>query len=165
MGFRAFLVMDNKVARQAMAENGGKWSKMVENGRKWVAAVIWQEMDFRAFPVIPLLLGWLAKATVLFSFPISTYIIHKSTGNSSFVTSQIDISQARSYSRFFTLMHRILIISVFINEPQCQNTTTTITHQNEFVSFGIQSIMTPFSRAFLRYCRHLIRGVLSTTTW
>ena len=30
MGFRAFLVMDNKVARQAMAENGGKWSKMVE---------------------------------------------------------------------------------------------------------------------------------------
>ena len=36
MGFRAFLVMDNKVARQAMAENGGKWSKMVENGRKKV---------------------------------------------------------------------------------------------------------------------------------
>ena len=25
MGFRAFLVMDNKVARQVMAENGGKW--------------------------------------------------------------------------------------------------------------------------------------------
>ena len=52
MGFRAFLVMDNKVARQAMdfrvsyatvvkvtrkamAENGGKWWKMVENGGKW----------------------------------------------------------------------------------------------------------------------------------
>ena len=35
MGFRAFLVMDNKVARQEMAGNGGKWSKMVENGRKW----------------------------------------------------------------------------------------------------------------------------------
>ena len=32
MGFRAFLVMDNKVARQVMAENGRKWSKMVENG-------------------------------------------------------------------------------------------------------------------------------------
>ena len=30
MGFRAFLVMDNKVARQAMAENGRKWQKMVE---------------------------------------------------------------------------------------------------------------------------------------
>ena len=85
------------------------------------------------------LIGWFAKATVLFSFPISTYIIHKSTGNSYFVTSQIDISQARPYSRFFTLMHRILIISVFINEPQCQNTTSTITHQNEFVGFGIQS--------------------------
>ena len=38
MGFRAFLVMDNKVARQAMAENGGKWSKMVE---KKFTAVIW----------------------------------------------------------------------------------------------------------------------------
>ena len=38
MGFRAFLVMDIEVTRQAMAENGGK---MVENGRKWVAAVIW----------------------------------------------------------------------------------------------------------------------------
>ena len=36
MGFRAFLVMDNKVARQVMAENGGKWQKMVENGRKKV---------------------------------------------------------------------------------------------------------------------------------
>ena len=33
MGFRAFLVMDNKVARQAMAENGRK-------------------MDFRVFPVM-----------------------------------------------------------------------------------------------------------------
>ena len=31
MCFRAFLVMDNKVARQEMAENG----------KKWVAAVIW----------------------------------------------------------------------------------------------------------------------------
>ena len=31
MGFRAFFVMDNTVARQAMAGNG----------RKWVAAVIW----------------------------------------------------------------------------------------------------------------------------
>ena len=28
MGFRAFLVMDNKVARQAMAENGRKWQKI-----------------------------------------------------------------------------------------------------------------------------------------
>ena len=36
MGFRAFLVMDNKVARQVMAENGGKWSKMAGNGRKKV---------------------------------------------------------------------------------------------------------------------------------
>ena len=35
MGFRAFLVMDNKVARQVMAGNGRKWQKMVENGRKW----------------------------------------------------------------------------------------------------------------------------------
>ena len=52
MGFRAFLVMDNKVARQVMAENGGKWQKMdfrvfyaviievagqamAENGLKW----------------------------------------------------------------------------------------------------------------------------------
>ena len=58
MGFRAFLVMDNTVARQAMAENGRKWQKMdfrvfyaviievagqamAENGLKWVAAVIW----------------------------------------------------------------------------------------------------------------------------
>ena len=32
MGFRVFLVMDNTVARQAMAENGRKWQKMVENG-------------------------------------------------------------------------------------------------------------------------------------
>ena len=56
--FRAFLVMDNKVARQEMVENGGKWQKMdfrvfyaviievagqamAENGLKWVAAVIW----------------------------------------------------------------------------------------------------------------------------
>ena len=36
MGFRAFLDMDNKVARQ----------KMVENGRKW------QRIDFRAFHVM-----------------------------------------------------------------------------------------------------------------
>ena len=28
MGFRAFLVMDNKVARQAMAGNGGKWQEI-----------------------------------------------------------------------------------------------------------------------------------------
>ena len=45
MGFRAFLVMDNKVARQAMAENGRKWQKMVENGRKW------QRIDFRGYLV------------------------------------------------------------------------------------------------------------------
>ena len=32
MGFRVFLVMDNTVARQVMAENGGKWQIMVENG-------------------------------------------------------------------------------------------------------------------------------------
>ena len=63
------------------------------------------------------LIGWFAKATVLFSFLISTYIIHKSTENSYFVTSQIDISQVRLYSRFFILIHSILIISVFINEP------------------------------------------------
>ena len=61
MGFRAFLVMDNKVARQEMAENGGKWQKMAENGlprlfgRKWISACFpswpsrwpgrkWQEM-------------------------------------------------------------------------------------------------------------------------
>ena len=49
MGFRAFLVMDIEVARQAMAENGGKWQKMVEKssprlfGRKWC---------FRVFPVV-----------------------------------------------------------------------------------------------------------------
>ena len=67
--------------------------------------------------VLLCLIGWFAKATVLFSFPISTYIAHKSTGNSYFVTSQIDISQARPYSRFFILMHSILIISEFINEP------------------------------------------------
>ena len=67
--------------------------------------------------VLLCLIGWFARATVLFSFPISTYIIHKSTGNSYFITSQIDISQARPYSRFFILMHSILIISVFINEP------------------------------------------------
>ena len=30
-------------------------------------------------------IGWFAKATVLFSFPISTYIVHKSTGNSHFL--------------------------------------------------------------------------------
>ena len=110
--------MDNKVARQAMAENGRKWSKMGcrgylvgngfprvsrrghrggpedhgrngrkwqkmgcrgylvgngfprvlrhghrgsqedhgRNGRKWVAAGKWQEMDFRVFCAIPLLL-------------------------------------------------------------------------------------------------------------
>ena len=35
MGFRAFLVMDNTIARQAMAENGWKWQKMAENGWKW----------------------------------------------------------------------------------------------------------------------------------
>ena len=29
---------------------------MAENGRKWVAAGKWWKMDFRAFPVIPLLL-------------------------------------------------------------------------------------------------------------
>ena len=28
MGFRVFLVMDNTVARQEMAENGRKWQKM-----------------------------------------------------------------------------------------------------------------------------------------
>ena len=87
------------------------------------------------------------------------FIIHKSTGDSYFVTSQIDISQARPYSRFFTLMQSILMISVFINEPQCQNTTTTITHQNRFIGFEIQSIMTLFPRAFMRYCEHLIREV------
>ena len=62
-------------------------------------------------------IGWFAKATVLFSFPISTYIIHKSTENSYFLTSQFGINQARPYSRFFILMHSILIIFVFINEP------------------------------------------------
>ena len=62
MGFRAFLVMDNKVARQAMAENGRKWQKMgcrgkmVENGRKWIFAGKWQKMDFRVLCAIPILL-------------------------------------------------------------------------------------------------------------
>ena len=106
--------------------------------------------------------GWFAKCIVLFLFPISNYIIHKATGNSYFITSQIDISQARPYSRFFILMHSILIIAVFINQPQCQN-TTTITHQNEFVGFEIQSIITPFPRAFMKYCQHLICRLLITT--
>ena len=83
MGFRAFLVMDNTIARQAMAENGGKWQKMVGNGfsrvlshghrggqagngRKWlkmaenggkmISAGKWQKMDFRVLSAIPLLL-------------------------------------------------------------------------------------------------------------
>ena len=56
MGFRAFLVMDNKVARQVMAEmaeNGRKWQEMAEKssprlfGRKWTS---------RAICAIPLLL-------------------------------------------------------------------------------------------------------------
>ena len=41
MGFRAFLVMDNTVARQAMAENGRKWQKKSSPrlfGRKWISA-------------------------------------------------------------------------------------------------------------------------------
>ena len=110
------------------------------------------------FIVLLCLIGWFATTTALFSFPISTYIIHKSTGNSYFITSRIGISQARSYSRFFTLIHRILIISVSKNEPWYQN-TTSITNQNEFIGFGIQSIMTPLPRAFIRYCQHLILGV------
>ena len=73
MGFRAFLVMDNKVARQVMAENGRKQWKMVGNGfsrvlshghqggqagngRKWLKMAEnggkWWKMDFRAFPVV-----------------------------------------------------------------------------------------------------------------
>ena len=36
MGFRAFLDMDNKEARQAMAGNGRKWQAMAGNGRKKV---------------------------------------------------------------------------------------------------------------------------------
>ena len=110
------------------------------------------------FIVLLCLIGWFATTTALFSFPISTYIIHKSTGNSYFITSRIGISQARSYSRFFTLIHRILIISVSKNEPWYQN-TTSITNQNEFIGFGIQSIMTLLPRAFIRYCQHLILGV------
>ena len=38
------------------AGNGRKWLKMAENGGKWISAGKWQKMDFRAFPVIPLLL-------------------------------------------------------------------------------------------------------------
>ena len=47
MGFRAFLVMDNKVARQEMVENGRQWQKIevrlkkttfAKNGRKWISA-------------------------------------------------------------------------------------------------------------------------------
>ena len=44
MDFRAFHVVAIEVTRQAMAENGGKWQKMVENGlprlfgRKWIFA-------------------------------------------------------------------------------------------------------------------------------
>ena len=47
MGFRAFLVMDNTVARQVIAENGRKWQKIevrlkkttfAKNGRKWISA-------------------------------------------------------------------------------------------------------------------------------
>ena len=49
MDFRAFHVVAIEVARQAMAE-------MVENGGKWISAGKWWKMDFRAFPVIPLLL-------------------------------------------------------------------------------------------------------------
>ena len=67
MGFRAFLVMDNTVARQAMAENGRQWQKMVEKssprlfGRKWIFARFtswpsrwpgrkWQEMAENGLP-------------------------------------------------------------------------------------------------------------------
>ena len=81
MGFRAFLVMDNKVARQAMdfrvsyatvvkvtrkamAENGGKWWKMVENGGKWwkmaeksSPRLFGRKWCFRVFHAIPLLLN------------------------------------------------------------------------------------------------------------
>ena len=97
MGFRAFLVMDNKVARQTMAENGGKWQimvekssprlfgrkwifarfasrpprwpgrqwqKMAENGGKWISAGKWWKMDFRAFPVILLLLEFLVNKSI-----------------------------------------------------------------------------------------------------
>ena len=83
MCFRVFLVMENTVARQVIAENGGKWRKMVGNGfervlshgqqggqagngRKWlkmaenggkmISAGKWQKMDFRVLSAIPLLL-------------------------------------------------------------------------------------------------------------
>ena len=49
MDFRVFCAVIIEVTRKAMV-------KMVENGRKWVAAVIWQEMDFRASIAFSLLL-------------------------------------------------------------------------------------------------------------
>ena len=59
MGFRAFLVMDNKVARQEMAENGGKWQEMAGNGRKKVHRGYlvgngrkWQEMAEKKFTAV-----------------------------------------------------------------------------------------------------------------
>ena len=70
-----FLVMDNTVARQVMAENGRKWQEMdfrvflvvvIEVTRKTIAEMVenrsqvkiddicqkWQEMDFRVFCVV-----------------------------------------------------------------------------------------------------------------
>ena len=52
MGFRVFLVMDNKVARQAMAGNGRKWQKIEVRLKKTTFAKKWQEIDFRVFLVV-----------------------------------------------------------------------------------------------------------------
>ena len=57
MDFRAFHVVAIEVARQAMAE-------MVENGGKWISAGKWWKMDFRAFPVILLLLEFLVNKSI-----------------------------------------------------------------------------------------------------
>ena len=59
MGFRAFLVMDNTIARQAMAENGGKWQKMVEKSSPRLFGRNWSS---RATCAIPLLLTISLKA-------------------------------------------------------------------------------------------------------
>ena len=47
-----FLVMDNTVARQAIAENGRKWQKIEVRLNKDDICQKWQEMDFRVFLVM-----------------------------------------------------------------------------------------------------------------
>ena len=50
--FRVFLVMDNTVARQVIAENGRKWQKIEVRLKKTTFAKKWQEIDFRVFLVM-----------------------------------------------------------------------------------------------------------------